>query len=100
MFHCLDHTNCDKFIKQANPSDKIKCMWPLNHADKNSLHTKATIRNLPILDKHGIQAAGLNILTRSQAGENFVNARENINCIIEKTDKRLQSLVEELASGL
>jgi hypothetical protein len=94
MFHCLDHADCEKFV---SPGDKKKCMWPLNHADKKSFQKEGTIRDLPILDKQGIQAAGLGLLTRRQAGQDIVRAEENT---IEKTDKKLQSLVKELSTGL
>lgn len=99
-----DHNNCEKFFK---PEEKIKCLWPMNHADKKSYMEKIMIRDMPILDKHGVEAAGLGLFTRRQAGENIVRAREDIvraredtESTEKKIDKRLLNLVKELSAGL
>ena len=36
-------------------------MLPKSHDEKNSLKEKGTIRNLPVVDSQGIEAAGLRI---------------------------------------
>ena len=55
------------------------------------------IRDMAILDKHGVEAAGLSILTRRQAKENIVRAGVDPE---KKADERLLKLVEELSAGL
>ena len=55
------------------------------------------IRKMAILDKHGVEAAGLSILTRRQARENIVRAGEDPQ---KKSDNRLLKLVGELSTGL
>ena len=55
------------------------------------------IKDMAILDKHGVEAAGLSILTRRQARENIVRAGVDPE---KKADERLGKLVEELSAGL
>ena len=90
----LDHKNCHQFFK---PEDKIKCLWPIHHADKKSSKEKGMIRDMPILNKHAIETAGLSILTRKQAAKNIVRAGEDPE---NKSDERLIKLVKELSAGL
>ena len=51
------------------------------------------IRDMHILDRNGVEAAGLGLLTRRQAGENIVMAGEGTE---KKSDGRLLTLVNEL----
>ena len=44
-------------------------MWPKSHDDKKSLKEKGNIRDIPVVDTQGIEAAGLGILTRSQTSQ-------------------------------
>ena len=61
MALAIDHKNCEKFFK----SDAAKkCLWPKYHRDKKSYLEEGKIRDMAILDKHGVEAAGLSILTR------------------------------------
>ena len=47
MVKCLcDHRNCAKFVEK-----KVTCLFPLFHADKESLQTKGEIRNIPVVDR-------------------------------------------------
>ena len=52
---------------------------------------------MAVLDKHGVEAAGLSLLTRRQARENIVKAGEDPQ---KKSDDRLLKLVGELSTGL
>ncbi|CAB4004221.1 Hypothetical predicted protein [Paramuricea clavata] len=49
-----DHKDCEQFVK---PEEKIKCFWPMNHADKKSYTEKNMIRDMHILDRNGVEAA-------------------------------------------
>ena len=90
----MEHTNCDKYFKEG---DKIKCMWPQNHADKKTLKDDGKIRGLQIEQKFGIRAAGLQSTTRRQAAENLVRSEEKAE---EKADEKLLSAVKKLSSDL
>ena len=51
MAFCQDHINCAKY---CHPDDNKKCLWPLSHADKKSFEEKGKIRDLIVVNKHGI----------------------------------------------
>ena len=74
MAKCLDHSNCSQFLKSE---EKTKCLWPIHHADKASHKETGTIRDMPVVNKHGVRAAGLQVRTRRQEAERLVKAREN-----------------------
>ena len=94
MAQCMEHKNCEKYFKEG---DKIKCMWPQNHADKKTLKDDGKIRGLQIERKFGIRAAGLQSTTRRQAAENLVRSEEKAE---EKADEKLLSAVKKLSSDL
>ena len=89
-----DHKDCEQFF---NGDEKVKCLWPVHHADKKTYKEKKMIRGMYILDEQGVQAAGLGILTRRQKGENIVMAKENTE---KKCDEKLLKVVKGLSAGL
>ena len=90
----MDHKNC----AQCSEKDaKRKCLWPLYHADKQSVKETGTVRELPIQNKHGVRAGGLQATTRRQAQERLVKAGENTE---KKCEDKLLSVVKDLAVGL
>ena len=52
---------------------------------------------MPIVNKHGVRAAGLQVRTRRQEADRLAKAGENTQ---DKIDKRLLSVVSELVKGL
>ena len=63
---CQDHINCAKYCHlEANK----KCLWPLSHADKKSFEEKVKIRDLTVVNNHGIRAAALQVATRKESGD-------------------------------
>ena len=75
----------------------MKCLWPLNHADKKTFSEKGKIRDLTVVNKHGMRAAGLQVATRKETGDRLVSAEEDT---VKKSDDRLMTVVRELANGL
>ena len=52
-------------------------MWPKSHDDKKNLKEKGNIRDIPVVDTQGIEAAGLGILTRSQTSQMRIDDDDN-----------------------
>lgn len=98
MTLCVDHKNCEILCEDK----KKPCMWPKSHADKKSLKEKGTIRDIPVVDSQGIEAAGLGILTRSQTSQMRIDDDDghNVDASILETDRKLCELVNELCVGL
>ena len=94
MALCQDHVKC---AEHCDESVKVKCFWPLNHADKRSFSEKGKIRDLTVVNKHGVRAAGLQVTTRKETGDRLVRAGEDT---VKKSDEKLLSVVRELAVGL
>ena len=94
MALALDHGDCQKFFSDK---EKKKCLWPTFHADKKSYKEEKRIRDMDILDQHGVRAAGLSVLTRRMRGENIVRAKENSEQI---STEKLLVIVKELSEGL
>ena len=94
MALCQDHAQCSEV---CDASSTAKCLCPLNHADKRSFAETGRIRDLTIINKHGVKAAGLQVATRKESGDRLVRAGEDT---VKKSDKKLLAVVRELASGL
>jgi hypothetical protein len=92
MSMCIDHKECSKFPER-------KCLWPTrsSHADKRTYEDDATVQGIPIMDKHQIEAAGLNILTRNQNDRRII--REKVNSV-SLADQRLLDSINKLHTGL
>ena len=86
-----------KCAQYCTESCKVKCIWPLSHADKRSFSEKGKIRELTVVNNHGIRAAGLQVASRKETGDRLVRAGEDT---VKKSDKKLLSVVIELAHGL
>ena len=82
----LDHKDSAHF---SGKDAKRKCFWPLYHADKHSFKDKGTVRDLPIHNKHGVRAGGLQVTTRRQTEERLVKAGENTE---KKCEEKLLSV--------
>lgn len=66
MAKCVsDHSKCSTL---TDPEKKVRCLWPLNHAEKKTLNDKNEIRSIPVISRYGIEAAGLQSQTRNQIG--------------------------------
>ena len=72
-------------------------MWPLSHADKKTFQEKGKIRDLTVINKHGIRAAGLQVATKKETGDRLVRAGEDT---VKQSDAKLFEVVKELSSGL
>ena len=92
MALCQDHSKCAEFSDRG-----AKCLWPLNHEDKRTFSEKGKIRDLTVINKQGIRSAGLQVVTRREAGERLVRAGENT---VEESDAKLAQVVKELSAGL
>ena len=63
MKECFnDHSMCKSLLPDGY---KKKCLWPLNHKDKQTLKEKSEIRGIPVISENTIRAAGLQTETRS-----------------------------------
>ena len=74
-----------------------KCPWSKNHKNKATLIKKKTIMNLPVLDKFGTPAAGLQVLTRRSYQDMLQNKKE---VVIVKTDKMLLQVIKDISKRL
>lgn len=88
-----NHKDCKQFFK---PEEKIKCLWPMNHADTKSYMETNMIRDMHIFDRNGVEAAGLGLLKRRLPGKNIVMAGEDTE---KKSEGTLLTLVNELSAG-
>ena len=84
MALCQDHTNCAVQFSDENAEDK--CVWPVSHADKKTFQEKGKIRDLTVVNKHGIRAAGLQVATRKETGGRLVRAGEDT---VKQSDSKL-----------
>ena len=75
----------------------MKCLWPLNQADKKTFSDKGKIRDVTVVNKHGMRAAGLQVATRKEKNDRLVRAGEDT---VKQSDLKLLKVVRELASGL
>ena len=94
MALCQDHASCASLCEK---DAKVQCLWPLNHADKKSFEDKGKIRDLTVINKHGIRAGGLQVATRKEANDRQVRAGEDT---VKESDKKLLNVVRELGVGL
>ena len=94
MALCLDHENCAELSEHDT---KGNCLWSLYHADKKSFREKGKIRDLTVVNKHGVRAAGLQVATRRESGDRLVRSGDDT---VKGCDSKLCSVVRELTRGL
>ena len=75
----------------------LACPWTKNHESKASLQKDGTILKIPVEDKFGVPAAGLQVLTRRTYRDILINNKENVQ---EKSDKKLIELAQEISRKL
>ena len=96
MTECLfDHPKCSEHV---DTDAKTKRLFPLLHADKLSYANTGKIKNIQIVNKAPITAAGLERCTRRMEREN--ESFMNDPTVTEKhVDEKLQMLVTTLFLG-
>ena len=75
----------------------LACPWTKNHESKASLKEDGTILKIPVEDKFGVPAAGLQVLTRRTYKDILVNTKVDVQ---EKSDKKLVELAQEISRKL
>ena len=95
MAKCLtSHKNCGTLVEE---NAKVKCLFPLLHADKQSLQTTGKIRNIPVIEENPVVAAGL--LSRTRNMQRQASISQDVNAE-EQVKGRLSMLISTLYSGL
>ena len=95
MKKCLsDHKKCSNYVDEKA---KTRCLFPLLHADRDSLQTKGEIQKIPVVDQSAAIAAGLQSRTRHMGRQ--AKIAQNVDAE-KQVDKRLQMLISTLHSGL
>eukprot|EP00794_Sanderia_malayensis_P014467 gene14467-15971_t len=95
MKKCLsDHKNCSSYVDEKA---KVRCLFPLLHADRDSLQTNGEIQKIPVVDQSATIAASLQSRTR-QMGRQATIA-QNVDAE-KQVHERLEMLIATLHSGL
>lgn len=95
MKKCLsNHKKCSNYMDEKA---KIRCLFPLLHADRDSLQTKGEIQKIPVVDQSEVIAAGLQSRTRHMGRQATV--AQNVDAE-KQVEERLQMLIATLHSGL
>ena len=74
-----------------------KCPWPRYHTSKESLKANNSIRNLRVVERFGVPAAGLQVITRRAYQDMLANKKENVEDI---TEKKLKELTDDITEKL
>ena len=74
-----------------------KCPWSRYHTSKESLKANNSIRNLRVVERFGVPAAGLQVITRRNYKDMLANKKENVE---ETTEKKLKELTDDISERL
>ena len=80
---CLsDHKKCSNYVDEKA---KIRCLFHLLHADRDSLQTKGGIQKIPVVDQSAVIDAGLQSHTRQMGRQATVAQNVNAEKQVEET---------------